>query len=225
MFLSGELTFAGALALRLVTCRFMSLMRMCDELVMKLNQLGGLRMVKPEIDERWRPSVPKRMGRKTAESVTIAVQYAWPRPGKISTRKEIYNSGDKVITINHALPIAVDADILTAKAPEETGTLERILEHLARPDRNVIAKVDGTQNGKVNVFEKGQVEGAGDRVVVAGREVDGAAIVAAVGGCQNGRSGVLVARRDSADPALAVITGRWLLKVAGALGTGRQVGW
>ena len=58
-------TFTAILAFLLIALRFMSAMMISDEFEIKLNQLGGLIILRPEIVAPCSPSVPKRIGRAT----------------------------------------------------------------------------------------------------------------------------------------------------------------
>jgi hypothetical protein len=70
------------LALLLIALRSMSLIMTSDEFEIKLNQLGGLISLRPEIVAPCKPSVPQRIGRATVLLVAYAAHHVFPNPVK-----------------------------------------------------------------------------------------------------------------------------------------------
>jgi hypothetical protein len=52
---------------------------------------------------------------------------------------------------------AINPDVGATEAPKETGVLEGIMERLARPNVDIVTKVDGPENGEVDVLEESEI--------------------------------------------------------------------
>jgi hypothetical protein len=63
--LGMKCTLTETLALLLIALKFISVMMRSDEFEIKLNQFGGLIILRPEMLPPCKPSVPKRIGRAT----------------------------------------------------------------------------------------------------------------------------------------------------------------
>jgi hypothetical protein len=164
-------------------------MTMFDEFEIKLNQFGGLINLSPEIVAPCNPSVPKRMGRATELLVAQAAHQVSPNPDEHVNLEDL-DTLEENVTINRACTQAINIYIPSTKTPEQTCTLEGVLERMCLPIRKVIFEFDISQDGEVNIGKERQVQNCGNRVGLACWKIHSPAMVTLSSGSKNRRPGV-----------------------------------